>query len=432
MSTIIKIVGQITLKALTDVESTTYYYLLQSSMAPAPSTPTTNPPTGGWSTTEPEFFIYMPTQDTTIISGKDYYTRSGEEGSYTYIKVLEPSIDDIGDYYEKIYGDTRSLYVTVQTLYTDNTFEYSQPSLSSSYEAAKEAYNRAKTALDLVGDTKQYFWEQPSAYSTSIPAGIYVTHIPQSQFKASGGPTQGNIIIQDTGITIRNGAIPLTSLTSAALNFYNPSTHEANATLSSNGLILSKGGIIIGTAGSNNSVYISSDNLGSSVESLVPTPSGGTSKTDWRAVIGSKFGVDSEGNLYANEAHISGAITATSLQVNGLGDFMSFMNFENDVLKITKPGFNYSVEIRNDGVYIVDPNNQAIASYKDYITLGTKDGNNMDIRSDSINFNISNQTYAYVAQDKWFASNAEVSSSLFFSKYSLRKGNDGKFVIGRR
>lgn len=119
-------------------------------------------------------------------------------------------------------------------------------------------------------------------------------------------------------------------------------------------------------------------------------------------------------------------------QVDGLSEYMSYMTFEDGVLKITKPGFNYSVEIRNDGVYIVDPNNRAIASYKDYITLGTKDGNNIDIRSDSINFNIGDQTYAYAAQDKWFASNAEVSGAMYIDDYSLRQNANGDFVLGRR
>lgn len=337
MPTIKKTVGQITLKVITDVKSTTYYYLLQSSMAPAPSTPTTNPPGSGWSTTEPEFFAYIPTQDASVFPGKDYYTRSGSAGDYTYTIVSNPTGNpSTNSYYEKIYGDTRSLYVTVQTLYTDNTFEYSTPSLSSSYEAAKEAYNRAKTALDLAGDSKQYFWEQPSSYSAAIPAGIYVTHIPQSQFKASGGPTQGNILIQDTGLTIRNGAISLASLTGNALNFYNPgnsnrltlsinsnglqlygsSISTPDASLTANGLTLTRGGITVDTVGSNNGMYISSENLGSAIPSLVPTPSSGIPKTNWRAVIGSKFGVDSEGNLYANEAHISGEITASKLMIS--------------------------------------------------------------------------------------------------------------------
>ena len=365
MSTVIKIVGQITLKALTDVKSTTYYYLLQSSMAAAPSKPITNPPTGGWSTTEPEFFIYMPTQDTTIISGKDYYTRSGEEGSYIYTKVLEPSIDDISNYYEKIYGDTRSLYVTVQTLYTDDTFDYSEPSLSSSYEAAKEAYNRAKTALDLAGDTNQYFWSLSSSYSTDVPAGVYVTHIPQSQFKST--PAQGNVLMQNTGLTIRNGAIALVSLTGNALNFYSPTTHNSavqlsgqalnfyspsddrlalsldssglnfygsstvnpDASLTLNGLMLKKGGIKAGTDRDNGFVYLSSEDYqlkdathnGLTINGHTPTAAGTDGKTvndpAWREIIGTKFGVDSEGNLYANNVDISGKIIATEGQIGG-------------------------------------------------------------------------------------------------------------------
>lgn len=372
MSTVIKIVGQITLKALTDVRSTTYYYLLQSSMAAAPSKPTTNPPTGGWSTTEPEFFIYMPTQDTTIISGKDYYTRSGEEGSYIYTKVLEPSIDDISNYYEKIYGDTRSLYVTVQTLYTDDTFDYSEPSLSSSYEAAKEAYNRAKTALDLAGDTNQYFWSLSSSYSTDVPAGVYVTHIPQSQFKST--PAQGNVLMQNTGLTIRNGAIALASLTGNALNFYSPTTHNSavqlsrqalnfyspsddrlalsldssglnfygsstvnpDASLTLNGLMLKKGGIKAGTDRDNGFVYLSSEDYqlkdathnGLTINGHTPTAAGTDGKTvsdpAWREIIGTKFAVDSDGNLYANnahlsEAHVDGDIVAQSLTIGSGG-----------------------------------------------------------------------------------------------------------------
>lgn len=410
MSTVIKIVGQITLKALTDVRSTTYYYLLQSSMAAAPSKPTTNPPTGGWSTTEPEFFIYMPTQDTTIISGKDYYIRSGEEGSYIYTKVLEPSIDDISNYYEKIYGDTRSLYVTVQTLYTDDTFDYSEPSLSSSYEAAKEAYNRAKTALDLAGDTNQYFWSLSSSYSTDVPAGVYVTHIPQSQFKST--PAQGNVLMQNTGLTIRNGAIALASLTGNALNFYSPTTHNSavqlsgqalnfyspsddrlalsldssglnfygsstvnpDASLTLNGLMLKKGGIKAGIDRDNGFVYLSSEDYqlkdathnGLTINGHTPTAAGTDDKTiddpAWREIIGTKFGVDSEGNLYANNANLSnatveGAITATSLTIGSGSDSYNAINAMNAA--------GYTIEIIND--ITAAPDNVVISDNSTYL-----------------------------------------------------------------
>ena len=105
-----------------------------------------------------------------------------------------------------------------------------------------------------------------------------------------------------SGNTVTSGAKAM-ELTGNALNFYGSSTSTADATLNSTGLKLAKGGIIVNTPGANNGVYISSDNLGSTITSL------DADKTNWRAVIGSKFGVDSEGNLYANNAKISGAIT---------------------------------------------------------------------------------------------------------------------------
>ena len=65
-----------------------------------PSKPTANPPTGSWVKTEP---------------------------SYTS-------------------GSTNSLYLTDLTVFTDGSFSYSDVSLSSSYEAAKAAYNKAVAA----------------------------------------------------------------------------------------------------------------------------------------------------------------------------------------------------------------------------------------------------------------------------------------------
>ena len=113
-------------------------------------------------------------------------------------------------------------------------------------------------------------------------------------------------------------------LTASALKFYRPGTTKLlsgtetiDAQLDSNGLTLSKGGIKVipsgGAIGDNNSVYISSDNLGSKVASLVND----NNKTNWRAVIGSKFGVDSEGNLYASDVNIQGTIEAKQGSVFG-------------------------------------------------------------------------------------------------------------------
>lgn len=45
-------------------------------------------------------FKYVLTTDTSIDIYKTYYTRTGSEGSYTYIPVENPIIEDIGEYYE--------------------------------------------------------------------------------------------------------------------------------------------------------------------------------------------------------------------------------------------------------------------------------------------------------------------------------------------
>ena len=96
----VKAKAEITLATIRDVQSVTRYYLLQSSTSSIPSKPTVNPPGGTWVKTEP---------------------------SYTS-------------------GSTNSLYFTDLTVFTDGSFSYSDVSLSSSYEAAKAAYNKAVSA----------------------------------------------------------------------------------------------------------------------------------------------------------------------------------------------------------------------------------------------------------------------------------------------
>jgi len=97
----VKAAGQITLSSVVDVLATYRYYLLQSSTAAIPSKPTTFPPASAWDDTEP---------------------------GYTE-------------------GSTNSLYTVDCTVFSDESFLYSSVSLSSSYEAAKAAYNRATNAL---------------------------------------------------------------------------------------------------------------------------------------------------------------------------------------------------------------------------------------------------------------------------------------------
>lgn len=96
----------ITITAYRDTQKITRYYKLQASSLAAPSKPTANPPSG-WSDAEPA------------------YTSSS----------------------------TNTLYFVDLSVFSDGTWQYSAVSKSSSYEAAKEAYNKAVAAAKGCGIT---------------------------------------------------------------------------------------------------------------------------------------------------------------------------------------------------------------------------------------------------------------------------------------
>lgn len=97
----VKASTQVTISTVIDIDAYYRYYLLQSSTSAAPDAPTTYPPeSASWVDTEP-----------------------------TYTS-----------------GSTNSLYFVDCTVFSDGTFTYSDVSVSSSYEAAKEAYNEAVVA----------------------------------------------------------------------------------------------------------------------------------------------------------------------------------------------------------------------------------------------------------------------------------------------
>lgn len=96
----IKASASITLASVESVASVTRYYCLLASTAASPAKPTTLTPSSIWSTTEPTF----------------------NEGA------------------------TKTLYICDRTLFTDDSFIWSDVSVSSAYEAAKIAYNAAIAA----------------------------------------------------------------------------------------------------------------------------------------------------------------------------------------------------------------------------------------------------------------------------------------------
>lgn len=99
----IKASAQITISKVIDIYACYRYYKLQSSTLTKPSKPTTNPPSG-WSDTEPAY----------------------------------------------VSGSTNTLYFIDCNVYSDKSFSFSEVSKSSSYEAAKDAWNKANNAQNSV------------------------------------------------------------------------------------------------------------------------------------------------------------------------------------------------------------------------------------------------------------------------------------------
>lgn len=110
--------AEITISHIIDIKNVTRYYLLQSSTLTTPIKPTTYPPDSSWKLTEPS-----------------YTTES-----------------------------TNTLYFVDCTVFTNDTFKYSDVSKSSSYEAAKAAYNKATNAQNTADSANQYVTNAKNNY----------------------------------------------------------------------------------------------------------------------------------------------------------------------------------------------------------------------------------------------------------------------------
>lgn len=380
--------GQITLHRDKTISMTKKYYLLQPSSAAAPTTtnygitPPTYTQTGysGWSSTEPNYTV----------------------------------------------GDDRVLYELSETIYSDNTWDYSTPTISSSYEAAKAAYDeviQAEATLQEFTDLglkKGYIWDNGTyvAESGSVPeypVGSYIASGMlvggERTITRSNSNTYGlNTWISTGGINLRYNAIDLMKLTTSNLEFYYPSTSSQQkkaislgtnnainslafygfnsnnktmeltngglyfynpsdgstelASFTSNGLVLKAGGIKAGSSRTDNFVYLSSANFADTISGH----NAGTvslddyTATDWRQLIGTKFGVRADGTLYASNANISGIINATSFTAT-----------------YTNGNTVYNTLLNGNGLIVTDGSNNVLSKFGALTTIGRESGNNYNI-----------------------------------------------------
>lgn len=237
-------------------------------------------------------------------------------------------------------------------------------------------------------------------------------------------------------------------LDTSGLNFYGTSTSAPDVTLNTDGLTLINGSIRGGIVGQDEFLYLSpqvfadeyeeyvlsedtevdetkiyyirSGEEGAYIYTEVSEPTGNPQeneyyeiahasgtipidnyvKDNWRQIIGRKFAVDTDGNLYANglnannahlqQAEVEGAIVATSLiigndsiQLDGAG----LEIFDKNNVSIAKYGTDTRIgqenanhlEIDSEGTYIIDNNNKILAKYGSETIIGSEDNYHIEI-----------------------------------------------------
>lgn len=167
----VKSADQVTISFIVDVKAVYRYYKLQSSTLSTPDAPTSYPPVG-W---------------------------TDEEPNHTS-------------------GSTQTLYTTDCTVFTDDSFVYSKVSKTSSYEAAKEAYNKAQDASKTATNYMDF----------SEANGLVIGDMT--------GETLGkNIKIVSNGVIIRDGETVLASFTDDGLDIEKPVVFSADGIMLNNG-----------------------------------------------------------------------------------------------------------------------------------------------------------------------------------------------------
>lgn len=244
------------------------------------------------------------------------------------------------------YIEGAQYYSCIQTDLSDGTYVHSAAAINQNLIESSEAAAAARA-------TQQHFWfnaediVDEDGTTVLTESGAYITDTPIDDFKEN--KTGGYLLARSDGLVLGRDS-------------------NKDAILNSDGLITKSGGIIAGESGSNGYVYLSTHDYplkdtsdpsnpinGLTINSHTPTAEGTDDKVAndpaWREVIGTKFGVDSEGNLYAAGAHIDGDIIAQSLTIG------SGANAYDGMAAINISGYSIEIVIENieedsDHVYL--------------------------------------------------------------------------------
>lgn len=126
---------------------------------------------------------------------------------------------------------TKKLYTVQQTVFGDNSYVWGTVNLSSSYEAAIQAYNKASGAESAATTVSQYFWYKDG---TGAEAGAHVTEIPQEDFETT--PSGGNLLMKSNKVALRNALVELASFGANGATIGQTENGKSRSEITSNGM----------------------------------------------------------------------------------------------------------------------------------------------------------------------------------------------------
>ena len=392
----VKAKAEITLYKIISVDKVVRYYLLQSSTLAAPSKPADGAVIGSnWSKTEP---------------------------SYTS-------------------GSTSTLYFVDQTVLSNGALKYSEVSKSSSYEAAKEAWNKAnnaqKTANDAIADTYQEYYLSASqtalsggSWSTTAPTWVNGKYMWSRTVKVDGAgnktytPSQNGVCIAgakgDTGASGKG--IKSTAIT------YQLSASQTKAPTGT--WLSSPPKTDIATP------YLWTRTVITYTDNTTST-SYGVSSTWTPALEDLKTRIsDAETAISNNAKEIK--LKASQDEVTTISDNLKVLTKTSTEFKQTVEGWQLNWD------KLISTDNAEVASHQDYITFDKGDiilgesSNDLKLKitNDSIQFKGTSDTEvtpdkdatAWITGKTFHISDGEIQNSLKFGKLYLKPNNENNSV----
>ena len=251
--------------------------------------------------TSPEVSWFMLTTDTTVNINKRYY-RLNNNNYYVVIPTGSENPSSNNWYEDTPYPMWRPGYqVWVRQVTIKEGIEL--PEFGTPY--LDSAVNQINAKIKKMWTNSSGIYMASGIGSGEIDTSSSSTYGFNSRVTTTQiGFNYNDIPLIETGVFSNNnevsGGIRLysTTLTNGVIT-----GSRLDATLNTNGLVLNKGGIKA-REGYSDFIYLSTDPYGNySINES-------TGISDWKQIIGTKFGVRADGTLYASNANIQGILTA--------------------------------------------------------------------------------------------------------------------------